>query len=172
MHRGRPIVAWLVAWKHDNDTCKISKRARHYFLVGAGTKIPANNCQPSPEYREDRPRLSRPLYSIRLEENQWMPGGGDGVLFPTVPSSSTNRNVVLRKWRSLDRSLKFYRKKERKEKRIEEEKRSGGCGWINLREKNFGKRFWKNETGENSDSQSYSYITELKKNIENKFRII
>lgn len=67
--------------------------------------------------------------------------GGDGVLFPTVPSSSTNRNVVLRKWRSLDRSLKFYRKKERKEKRIEEEKRSGGCGWINLREKNFGKRF-------------------------------
>lgn len=88
-----------------------------------------------------------------------MDAGGDGVLFPTVPSSSTNRNVVLRKWRSLDRSLKFYRKKERKEKRIEEEKRSGGCGWINLREKNFGKRFWKNETGENSDSQSYEDIT-------------
>ena len=173
MHRGRPIVAWLVAWKHGNDTCKISKRARHYFLWGWGRarKFPQTIANlPLNTERTDHDSRG---HSIQFDWRR-INGcrGRDGVLFPTVPSSSTNRNVVLRKWRSLDRSLKFYRKKERKEKRIEEEKRSGGCGWINLREKNFGKRFWKNETGENSDSQSYSYITELKKNIENKFRII
>lgn len=52
-----------------------------------------------------------------------MDAGGDGVLFPTVPSSSTNRNVVLRKWRSLDRSLKFYRKKKKERKKESRKKR-------------------------------------------------
>lgn len=107
------LLCRRVAWKHGNDTCKISKRARRYFFVEAGDENSPKQLPTFPWIQRDRPRLSRPLYWIRLEENRWMSGGG-WYAFSTVACSKT-RQIVARASAALDRSLKIHgkRKKER-----------------------------------------------------------